>query len=345
MKKKILMAGIIIVLMVAGFFLHSNKGGEVETIGTTGVVEGTEVNLSSKVPGRISEFCCKEGDRVIAGHVVVRLESDDIKASVEQARAGILRAKADISSSEAGVKNSEANLKSAEADIKNAEAELEKARVQMAEAEKNMHRAELLSKEELISNREVDREMASYGSSMAAYSASEAKLKATVSKKDAAISQVNSSKSLIAATRARLKEAKAALKFQEAGLKDMEIVTPISGTVVFKGMEVEEVVSPGVTILSIVDLEDLWVRADIEETLIGRVRIGDVAVIAIDAMPGVSFKGTVAEIGREADFATLKDVTRGRQDIKTFRIKIKTEDKTGTLKPGMTVMVKIPGKG
>ncbi len=344
MKKKILMAGIIIVLMVAGFFLYSNKGGKVETIGTTGVVEGTEVNLSSKVPGRISEFCCKEGYKVIAGHVVVRLESDDIKASVEQARAGITRAEADIASSEAGVKNSEANLKSADADIKNSAAEMEKAKVQMEEAEKNMHRAELLYKEELISNQEVDRERASYESSMADYSASEAKLKATVSKKDAAISQVNSSKSLIAATKARLKEAEAALKFQEAGLKDTEIVTPISGTVVFKGMEAGEVVSPGVTILSIVDMEDLWVRADIEETLIGRVRIGDVASITIDAMPDVSFKGTVAEIGKEADFATLKDVTRGRQDIKTFRLKIKTEDKTGILKPGMTVTVKILGK-
>lgn len=345
MKKKILIAGIVIVVFVAGFFLYSNKGKKVEAIGTTGIVEGTEVNLSSKVPGRISEFCCKEGDRVIAGNVVVRLDSDDIKASVEQARAGVTRAKADIASSEAGVKNSEANLKSAEADIKNAEAEMGKAKVQMAEAEKNMHRAELLYKEELISNQEVDRERASYESSMATYSASEAKLKATVSKKDAAISQVNSSKSLIAATRARLKEAEAALKFQEAGLKDTEIVTPISGTVVFKGMEVGEVVSPGVTILSIVDLEDLWVRADIEETLIGRVRVGDDAVITIDGMPGVSFKGVVAEIGKEADFATLKDVTRGRQDIKTFRLKIKTEDKTGTLKPGMTVIVKIPGKG
>ncbi|MEK7851937.1 MAG: efflux RND transporter periplasmic adaptor subunit, partial [Deltaproteobacteria bacterium] len=94
-----------------------------------------------------------------------------------------------------------------------------------------------------------------------------------------------------------------------------------------------------------VDLEDLWVRADIEETLIGRVRVGEEAVISIDGMPGISFKGTVAEIGREADFATQRDVTRGRQDIKTFGVKIKTTDKTGALKPGMTVMVNIPRKG
>jgi len=345
MKRIILIIGASILVLASSFFLYSNKGGKVETIGTTGIVEGTEVNLSSKVPGRISEFCCKEGDRVIAGNVVVRLDSDDIKASVEQARAGVTRAEADIASSEAAVKNSEANLRSADANIKNAQAEKDLAKVQMEEALRQMHRSESLYKDGYISKEDMEISMTSYESQKATMAAVEARLQAATSTKDAALSQVSSSKSLIPSAMARVKEAEAALKFQEAGLKDTEIVTPISGTVVFKGMEAGEVVSPGVTILSIVELEDLWVRTDIEETLIGRVRIGEDAVITIDGMPGVSFKGVVAEIGKEADFATLKDVTRGRQDIKTFRLKIKTEDKTGTLKPGMTVMVKIPGKG
>lgn len=331
-------------MVLAGLFFFSNKGKKPETIGTTGIVEGTEVNLSSKVSGRISEFCCKEGDKVTAGHVVLRLDSDELKASKEQARAGVLRAKADILSSEAAVKSSKANLKSAEADIKNAEAELEMINVQMQEAERVMYRAELLYKHEYISNADVELAMTSHDSTKASSDAANARLKAAVSKKDAAASQINSANSLLASARARLREAEALLKLQDARLKDTEIVSPISGTVIFKGMETGEVVSPGVTILSIVDLEDLWVRIDLEETYIGHVRIGDEAIITINGMPGRSFKGTVAEIGKEAEFATQRDVTRGRQDIKTFRIKIKTYDKTGTLKPGMTVMVEIPGK-
>src|SRR3990172_10014750 len=101
MKKRILLIGIVlIVLITAGLFL-SRKDGKDEPIVTTGIVEGTEVNLSSKVSGRISEFCCKEGDRVSSGRTVARLDSDDIKASVEQAMAGVIRVKADITSSEA----------------------------------------------------------------------------------------------------------------------------------------------------------------------------------------------------------------------------------------------------
>ncbi|MEK7850834.1 MAG: HlyD family efflux transporter periplasmic adaptor subunit [Deltaproteobacteria bacterium] len=341
MKKRILLIAVFVIVSASLFFFFSKKEEKAKAVSTTGIIEGTEVNLSSKASGRISEFCCKEGDRVSAGHAVARLDSDDIRASVEQAMAGVIRAKADIGSSEAAVRNSEANLKSAEAEIKSAEADMERLKVQMEEELRQRERKERLYEGGFISKSEMDLGMTSYESSKASYNASDARLRVSFSKKDAAASQLNSSVSLLASAKARLKEAEAALKFQEARLKDTEILSPISGTVVFKGMEAGEVVSPGVTILSIVDLEDLWVRADIEETLIGRVRVRDEAAISIDGMPGISFKGTVAEIGREADFATLKDVTRGRQDIKTFRVKLKMEDKTGTLKPGMTVKVKL----
>lgn len=345
MKKRVLLIGIALTVLITAFLFISRKDGKDEPIVTTGIVEGTEVNLSSRVSGRISEFCCKEGDRVSGGHVLVRLDSNDIKASVEQARAGVLRGRADITSAEASVKNSEANIRSAEAEIDSANADKERTKSQMAEAEKEMHRAEFLYKNELISIKEVDLAMMTYETSTASYNAAEAKIKTAVARKESAISQLNSSRSLVASATARLKEAEAALNFQEARLDDTVIRTPISGTVVLKAMETGEVVSPGITILSIVDLDDLWVRIDMEETLIGFVKIGNEVAIHVDGMPGVTFNGTVAEIGKEADFATQRDVTRGRQDIKTFGIKIKTTDKTGTLKPGMTVMVEIPRKG
>lgn len=259
--------------------------------------------------------------------------------------AGVIRVKADITSSEAAIKNSEANLNSSEAEIKSAEADMERLKVEMEETLRQKQRKERLHDGGFISKPEMDLGTTSYESSKASYNVSDARVKAAVSKREAAASQLNSSISLLASAKARLKEAEAALKLQEARLRDTEIVSPISGVVVFKGMEAGEVVSPGATIVTIVDMEDLWVRADIEETMIGLVRVGDEAVISTDGMPGISFKGAVAEIGREADFATLKDVTRGRQDIKTFRVKIKIEDKTGTLKPGMTVKVKLVGKG
>jgi HlyD family secretion protein len=68
------------------------------------------------------------------------------------------------------------------------------------------------------------------------------------------------------------------------------------------------------------------------------------AFIRAEGIPGKVFKGKVSEIGRYAEFATQRDVTRGRQDIKTFRVKVKVTDTGGVLKPGMTVEVEIPKK-
>lgn len=341
MRKKVLLTGVAVVIIAAAILFLSNRGEKTDVFTTSGVVEGTEVNLSSKVAGRISEFCCKEGDRVSSGHVLVKLESNDIKASVDQAAAGIIRAKADVASSKASVKNSEANIKTAEAEIKSAHADLERAKSQMSEADKELQRTTFLYRTDLISTREVDLATLAHETSTASVSAAEAKVAAAVARKESAISQLNSSRSLVASANARLKESEAALDLQEARMDDTVIRTPISGTVVLKAMEAGEVVSPGITILSIVDLDDLWVRIDMEETLIGFLKIGDKASIYLDGMPGTVFHGPVAEIGKEADFATQRDVTRGRQDIKTFGIKIMTSDKTGALKPGMTVTVKL----
>jgi HlyD family secretion protein len=122
------------------------------------------------------------------------------------------------------------------------------------------------------------------------------------------------------------------------------IKTPVSGTVIFKALEKGETVSPGVTILTIVDMGSLYIRVDIEETLIGSVALDSESFVRAEGIPDKVFKGRVSEIGRYAEFATQRDVTRGRQDIKTFRVKIKVTDTGGLLKPGMTVEVEIPKK-
>jgi HlyD family secretion protein len=109
-------------------------------------------------------------------------------------------------------------------------------------------------------------------------------------------------------------------------------------------MEKGETVSSGMTIITIVDTDNLYVRVDIEETLIGYAVLGGEAFITADGIPNKVFEGRVSEIGRYAEFATQRDVTRGRQDIKTFRIKIRVADSQGLLKPGMTTEVKIPRK-
>ena len=107
-------------------------------------------------------------------------------------------------------------------------------------------------------------------------------------------------------------------------------------------MEEGEVVSPGTSILTIVDPSTLWVRFDLEQRFVTKVRVGTKARVWLEHHPDMVFDGEVFDIGREGEFAVERDVTRGRQDIKTFRTRIKINDPKGILKPGMTVMVEIP---
>jgi len=333
--------GILIVIVVLVFFF-SRKGGRPDSIKTTGIVEGVEVNISATIAGRISEVCCREGDEVKEGTTVVKLENDDIRASVEQTLAGVEKAKDEIRVSESAIEGAKANVASAEADIKYAEAEVERARVQMEEAKREMDRSTALFEKGIIARASLDVAVTNYNTAVANHASSKARLTAAFSRRDAAAAQLKTAQSQLRSARAGLKQAGANLSYSRAKFAETIIKSPISGTVVFKALEKGELVSPGVTILTIVDLNNLYVRVDIEETKIGSIALNSEAAIRTGEAPHRIFTGKVSEIGRYAEFATQRDVGRGRQDIKTFRVKVTVDRSDGFLKPGMTVEVEIP---
>jgi HlyD family secretion protein len=348
MKKKsmrVIVPLLIILAAVAVFLIyHISRRKEAPAIRVTGIIDGTEVNLAAKVAGRISWICCSEGDTVRQNQVVIRLESEDIEASVAQAVAGVEVAKADIKTAEASIANSRANIRSADADMKSAAADVEKARVQMEESKREADRAKELFTHGFLSKESRDQSVTAYEANAASYTSSKEKFDAAGSKRDAAVSQLNVAVSQLNSSRAMLKQAEANLAFYRSKLDDTVIRTPVTGAVIFKSLENGETVSPGVTILTVVDLRSLYARVDIDETKIGRVLLHSPAFVRVEGLPGKIFKGTISEIGRYAEFATQRDVVRGREDIKTFRVKVALEGAEGMLKPGMTVEVEIPTK-
>jgi len=331
----------IAVLLAFGVFLLSRNRPPRE-LHATGIIDGIEVNLASKVAGKISRICCNEGDKVQAGRVVITLESDDIKASLEQAVAGVERANADVKVAEASIGNSRANLLAAEAEVKGAAADLEKAGAQMEESRRQADRREDLYKRNLIAKESRDQSVTEYAVSVATYESSKEKLNAARSRRTAAAGQLDAAVSQRNASKAMRKEAEANRAFFRSKLDDTSIVTPVTGTVIFKAFETGEVVSPGATVLTIVDLDSLYARVDIDETKIGRVVLNHKAFVRVEGVPGKTFEGKISEIGRYGEFATQRDVVRGREDIKTFRVKVRVDDPSGVLKPGMTVDVEFP---
>jgi len=338
------MAGAVLIVLIAIMLIYVNTGKRSDVVKTAGIIEGTEVNLSPQVSGILSFLCCNEGDSIKQGDIAFRIESSDVSALVDQAKAGVKKAKAEIMVSESALASAGANIRSAEADIKNAEAGTEKAQVQMELAKKEMDRANELYKKEFVAKDAVDVAGTQYHASSADYAASQSGLASAYSRRDAAQAQLRTAESQLQSARADLKQSEANLNYNLARQAYTTVASPVSGTIVLKALEKGEIVSPGMTVLTIVDMNDLYVRADIDETLINDIALGSEATIRTEGTTGKVFKGKISEIGRYAGFATQTDVTRGRQDIKTFRVKIRFGDTGGALKPGMTVEIEIPKK-
>jgi len=100
------------------------------------------------------------------------------------------------------------------------------------------------------------------------------------------------------------------------------------------------VVNPGQAIVTLIDQDDLWVRADVEETYIDRIRLGDRLQVRLPS--GATRQGTVFYRGVDADYATQRDVSRTKRDIRTFEIRLRCDNKDRALAVGMTAYVTLP---
>jgi HlyD family secretion protein len=344
LQSKVVAGVTVIAVLLAGALLYLFYAKTIPNniIRTSGIIEAREVNLASKISGRIAELCCNEGDRVQAGQVVIRLDSGDLEAAVQESRAGVQRAKADVTVWESSIKTAKANIDSAQADIQTAQAELDKTQAQVADAGRRLERSRALHERTFVSQEALDAATMTYDAAVADNASAKSKLAAANAKKLAVMAQLDTAEKQLETAKAALSQAQATLDFNQAKLADTIITSPMAGTVVFKALERGETVSPGETVLTIDDLSDRYARVDIDETRVDGIVLGSEVTLATEGSPGTPFKGRVSEIGRYAEFATQTDVSGGRQDIKTFRVKIAVDDPAGLLKPGMTVEVQIP---
>ena len=342
MKKTVLIIAVIslVILGLALFrFIRTEKPPD--CIETTGLIEATEVGLASKIPGRIDWLCCKEGDSLKAGTVAIKLDNRELLARVEQGRKALKAAEASLKISEANLENARLEIDAVKAEVQAAEAEVARTTALAEDAKRNLNRASGLFKEGLTSEREMDAAKTNYDANYAQLDSAKARKRAADVKLKTSISNIKAAEAQVASARARMQESQAALNLLETQLKDAEIISPIDGVVVYKAFEKGEIVNAGASVYTIHDLKNIWARVDIEETIVGEIRLGNPAKISASALPDKEFSGEVIEIGREGEFATQRDVTRGRSDIRTFRVKIGIKEPQGLLKSGMTVKVKI----
>ena len=149
--------------------------------------------------------------------------------------------------------------------------------------------------------------------------------------------QARAAQSMVASTRAQLANSEAQLKEAEVRLGYTKIYAPVTGTVLVRAAREGEIVNPGQAIVTIVDLTDTWVRAAIPETQADHIGLGDSLRVRLPG--GTVTSGKVFYKAAEADFATQRDVSRRKRDIRTIVLKVRLDNPNGAYVPGMTAEV------
>jgi HlyD family secretion protein len=139
----------------------------------------------------------------------------------------------------------------------------------------------------------------------------------------------------IQAARGQVAQAESALAMAKSRLKEAVVLAPINGVVLRKNLEVGETANPGISILTLMNPSEVWVRAYVPEEEVGRIKVGESARVSVDAYPGRSFTGRVSEISSEAEFTPRNVQTKKERVNLVFRIKILLDNPQGILKPGM----------
>ena len=278
----------------------------------TGIVTTNDVVVSSQVGGRVSRLLATEGATVQANQVIATLEPGELQAD----RAFYARSAEAVG----------AQVEASRAELAAAIAADSEARANLTNARRISDRTQAVAVGGGVSEQEVD--------------AARTALMVAQARADAAERQVANRQSALVASQQQRAAAAAQTTKADVRLTYSEITAPMSGIVDVRATRVGEVVTAGQPIVTLVNPDSLWVRADVEETYIDRIRLGDTLTVRLPS--GAERKGSVIYRGVDADFATQRDVSRTKRDIKTFEIRLRVDNADRRLAVGMTTYVLLP---
>ncbi len=340
--------GILLLILLAAaigyYFLSAKRDNGLVLIGT---VDANQVIVSSKIQGRIEKLMVDEGTPVKEGNLIAVLDSAELEAQKRAAENVISSLRSQVTGTRATEMMTRGSTSS---DVQTARARVQSTRAQLAAAQADLERQELdtdrtvkLAQEGVASRQDQDRAVAALKSSRAQVQSLIDQVRAAESDLAAAqarLHQTRAAESTVASTRAQMLSAQAQLAEAETRLGYTRIVAPIAGVVSLRAARQGEVVNPGVPIVTIVDLNDTWVRAAVPETYADKVMLGD--TLQVRMPDGSRIPGKVIFKNTEGDFATQRDVSRTKRDIKTVALKLRIDNQGMKYATGMTAEVLLP---
>jgi HlyD family secretion protein len=345
MKRKRLALGAASLLLVAivAWVVNARPGDLV----LTGVVTTDDVIVSPQVGGQIGQLLVAQGDSVTAGQLVAALVPNELAADTAYYTRSAVEDEVKVHESESSLRmqqmQSDDQISQADALLAAAVAQQAEAAANLANAKIQLDRYVALAKTGGVAKQELDSQQNAYDVAQARSDAADKQVaaqRAALEMAKANAQQVTIRRSELGAAQQQRAAAVAQQSKAQVRLGYAEIRSPIAGVVDVRAVRNGEVVTPGQPIVTLINPDALWIRADVEETYIDRVRIGDSLTVRLPS--GESRRGVVIYRGIDAGFATQRDVSRSKRDIKTFEVRVRVDNRDRRLAVGMTAYVLLP---
>lgn len=328
----------------AGYYFYSRPPTDLVL---TGVVTTNDVIVGPQITGKIQQILVAEGDTVKRDQIVATIVPDELMAESSAATHNVEGLGSQVQEAQAALRLQERQtieqIRQAESMGAAIEAQLAAARADLENQKAIFGRKQSLAREGVASASELDEARTAYQGAQArvdalnrqveANRAAIALARANAEQTSVRRSQVEANEHLRAAAAAQRTKADVRLAYTE-------VRAPADGIVDVRAARVGEVINSGQAILTLINPDDLWVRADVEETYIDRIRIGDRLKVRLPS--DIERDCAVFYRGVNAGFATQRDVSRTKRDIKTFEVRLRCDNADRRLAIGMTAYVMLP---
>ncbi|HJZ81463.1 MAG TPA: HlyD family efflux transporter periplasmic adaptor subunit [Pyrinomonadaceae bacterium] len=357
-------------VFLAWWFLIRQPPVPNSIITLSGRIEGDDSVVAAKTSGRIREIRVREGDRVKSGDVIAILDDEQAAAREDQARSAAQAAETRVTQAQQQIAvlgeqlkqsqisvdqarlDAQGKVRQAEAQVATAEANLSQAQAGYEQARYDVERFTRLAKSGDVSDRQreqarttaeaqaalVESNKKQVAAAHGALTAAKANLdnpSIKSSHASAVQKQIAQAQTEVNTAQADAERARAQVKEAEANRGDLNIIAPFEGTIATRAAEPGEVVSPGTPIVTMLDLNKVYLRGFIPEGDIGRVKLGQPARIYLDSNPRQPLEATVSRIDPEASFTPENTYFRNDRVKQVVGVKLLVSSPTGAAKPGM----------
>ena len=336
----LLAAGLVVALVLRVHYLRAAEHG---AAGGSGVIEGVDVNVTSRISTRISAVRVREGDTVKQGDLLVDLDCTEPLAALEQAEAQLAAARASLDAALAGAKSATGNASAATSNVRAARSQEDVLKAQEDLARIDLQRTERLVKDGALPPSALDdarAKLLALESQIAEQRAVEGVVK---NQAGALWTSGTGAQAQAEAAERNVQAEQAGVTRAEVSVGECKLFAPRSAMVASRNFEPGEAVQPGTNILSLTDLTEARTRFYLPNEELAAAAPGRKVRVVADAYPGQIFEGTIFYVSPRAEFTPRNVQTREDRERLVYAVEVRIANLDMRLRSGMPVEVAIEG--